>query len=77
MVQMLDIIDSYLEQKGHAARRLDGGVKVEMRQKHINEFNNKEDAVRATLAAAIVEPEGRAHPQTHRSPWGACRCGPL
>jgi SNF2 family DNA or RNA helicase len=39
MVRMLDILEAYLEQLGHRACRLDGGVSWQDRQQAINDFN--------------------------------------
>lgn len=39
MTKMLDILDTYLEQKGHSSARLDGSIKWEDRQAAIKAFN--------------------------------------
>lgn len=39
MTSMLDLLESYLEQRGHHACRIDGSVKWEDRQAAIKDFN--------------------------------------
>ena len=40
---MLDLLDSYLEERGHQARRIDGTVGHLERQQYMNEFNSDPD----------------------------------
>ncbi|GBG69087.1 hypothetical protein CBR_g3785 [Chara braunii] len=41
MTRMLDILDYYLDEKGHHPCRLDGQVRQEVRQQQIADFNSK------------------------------------
>uniref|UniRef100_A0A7S0RU61 Uncharacterized protein n=1 Tax=Chlamydomonas leiostraca TaxID=1034604 RepID=A0A7S0RU61_9CHLO len=43
MTKMLDLIESYLEQSGHRACRIDGSVAWQDRQQSINDFNQDKD----------------------------------
>ena len=43
MTKMLDILDTYLEQLGHIAARIDGSIKWEDRQAAIKGFNEGSD----------------------------------
>lgn len=42
MTKMLDLLDSYFEQKGHRACRIDGSIPWQERQKSINDFNSND-----------------------------------
>jgi ATP-dependent DNA helicase len=39
MTRMLDLLDTYLEQRGHRAARIDGGVSWQERQAAMRSFN--------------------------------------
>lgn len=43
MVMILDMIEDYLSLRDYKYVRLDGGDKIELRQKNIDAFNNNED----------------------------------
>jgi len=45
MTKLLDIIESYLEQLGHKACRIDGSVHWQERQQNISSFNEDEVCV--------------------------------
>mmetsp|Transcript_16682 Transcript_16682/g.36078 ORF Transcript_16682/g.36078 Transcript_16682/m.36078 type:complete len:748 (+) Transcript_16682:1282-3525(+) len=40
MTKMLDLLQSFLEQRGHTACRIDGNIPWQERQKNINDFNS-------------------------------------
>jgi ATP-dependent DNA helicase len=42
MTKMLDLIESFLEQQGHKACRIDGSVPWQERQQNITSFNQDE-----------------------------------
>lgn len=43
MTKMLDILDTFLEQEGHASCRLDGSIKWQDRQEAMDNFKGSKD----------------------------------
>ncbi len=78
MVRMLDVIESFVEQQGHKACRLDGSIPWQQRQENINNFNN--DPVRVCVCVFVcvhMEPcthTRRCCTQTHKT-WDALTHG--
>lgn len=53
MTKVLDLIQSYLEQRGHDACRIDGSIKWQDRQAAIKAFN--EDKVGGWMLLDVIE----------------------
>ena len=56
MTRMLDLLDTYLEQLGHRAVRIDGGVAWQERQEAMRAFNADADCFAFLLRRARRDP---------------------